>query len=39
MALTGITDAADVPRDIILRGPPDPQQPDRCATPRVDLKE
>jgi L-lactate dehydrogenase (cytochrome) len=39
MALTGITDAADVPRDIILRGPPEPQQPDRCAPLRVDLKE
>ena len=39
MALTGITDAANVPRDIILRGPPDPERPDRWATPRVDLTE
>jgi L-lactate dehydrogenase (cytochrome) len=39
MALTGITDAADVPGDIILRGPPDRQRPDRCVGPRVDLKE
>jgi hypothetical protein len=24
MALTGVTDVTKVPRDIILRGPPDP---------------
>jgi L-lactate dehydrogenase (cytochrome) len=39
MALTGITDAAKVPSDIILRGPPDPERPDRCGRLRVDLKE
>jgi len=33
MALTGITDAGQVPRDIILRGPPDPELPDRLAIP------
>jgi L-lactate dehydrogenase (cytochrome) len=33
MALTGITDAGQVPRDIILRGPPDQEQPDRLAIP------
>ena len=27
MALTGVTDVAKVPRDIILRGPPDPTAP------------
>jgi len=27
MALTGVTDVAKVPRDIILRGPPDPTKP------------
>ena len=39
MALTGITDAANVPRDIILRGPADPEQPDRCGPLRVARKE
>jgi L-lactate dehydrogenase (cytochrome) len=33
MALTGITVAGQVPRDIILRGPPDQEQPDRLAIP------
>src|SRR6185312_8605759 len=27
MALTGVTDVTKVPRDIILRGPPDPTKP------------
>jgi L-lactate dehydrogenase (cytochrome) len=35
MALVGVTDASKVPPDIILRGPPPPDQPDRCAGPRV----
>jgi L-lactate dehydrogenase (cytochrome) len=33
MALTGITDVANVPSDIILRGLPDPEQLDRLAIP------
>jgi L-lactate dehydrogenase (cytochrome) len=39
MALTGITDAANVPRDIILGARPAPQQPDRCERLRVAMKE
>lgn len=35
MALVGITDVKEARRDIILRGPPPPDQPDRCAAPRV----
>jgi L-lactate dehydrogenase (cytochrome) len=35
MALVGITDVSEVPRDIILRGLPPPEQPDRWAGPRV----
>ena len=35
MALVGITDATKVPSDIILRGLPPPEQPDRWAGPRV----
>ncbi|HET7317081.1 MAG TPA: alpha-hydroxy acid oxidase [Sphingomicrobium sp.] len=36
MALVGVTDASKVPSDIILRGLPPPDQPNRCAAPRVD---
>jgi L-lactate dehydrogenase (cytochrome) len=39
MALTGITDAANVPRDIILGAPPARQQPDRCGRLSVAMKE
>ena len=35
MALVGITDVTDVPRDIILRGPPPPDSPDRCGATGV----
>lgn len=35
MALVGITDVDEVSREIILRGPPRPDQPDRCLAPRV----
>jgi L-lactate dehydrogenase (cytochrome) len=36
MALSGVTDASKVPGSVILRGPPAPEQPERCRTPRVD---
>jgi L-lactate dehydrogenase (cytochrome) len=35
MALVGITDVNEVSREIILRGLPPPNQPDRCVAPRV----
>jgi L-lactate dehydrogenase (cytochrome) len=35
MALVGITDVNEVSREIILRGLPPPNQPDRCVVPRV----
>jgi L-lactate dehydrogenase (cytochrome) len=35
MALAGVTDAMQVPRDILLHSPSPPDQPDRCAGPRV----
>ncbi len=38
MALVGITDVKEARRDIILRGPPPPDQPDRCAAPSVNGK-
>jgi L-lactate dehydrogenase (cytochrome) len=37
MALVGVTDVHDITREIILRGLPPPDQPNRCASPRVDL--
>jgi L-lactate dehydrogenase (cytochrome) len=37
MALVGVTDVHDITREIILRGLPPPEQPNRCAIPRVDL--
>jgi isopentenyl diphosphate isomerase/L-lactate dehydrogenase-like FMN-dependent dehydrogenase len=36
MALCGLTDATKVPRSVILRGLPRPEQPDRCGATRVD---
>ncbi len=35
MALTGITDVRNVPPELVLRRLPQPEQPDRCAAPRV----
>jgi len=35
MALTGVTDARKIPRDIILRGPPAADDPNRCASQNV----
>ena len=35
MALTGVTDARKIPRDIILRGPRAPDDPNRCASQNV----
>ena len=35
MALTGVTDVRKIPRDIILRGPPAPDDPNRCASQNV----
>jgi L-lactate dehydrogenase (cytochrome) len=37
MALVGVTDVKDITRQIILRGLPPPDQPNRYASPRVDL--
>jgi L-lactate dehydrogenase (cytochrome) len=37
MALVGVTNVHDITREIILRGLPPPDQPNRCASPRVDL--
>jgi L-lactate dehydrogenase (cytochrome) len=37
MALVGVTDVKDITREIILRGLPPPDQPNRCASPRVNL--
>ena len=39
MALVGVTDASKIPADIILRGPADPERPDRCEQPRVKRKK
>jgi L-lactate dehydrogenase (cytochrome) len=38
MALVGVTDVAEVTREIILRGLPPPEHPNRCALPSVDLR-
>ena len=35
MALVGVTDVSEVTRDIILRGLPPPDRPNRCGPPRV----
>lgn len=35
MALAGATDASSIPPSVILRPLPEPQDPDRCAVPRV----
>ncbi|HWI76280.1 MAG TPA: alpha-hydroxy acid oxidase [Sphingomicrobium sp.] len=37
MALVGVTDVKEIAREIILRGLPPPDQPNRCAPPRVNL--
>jgi len=37
MALVGVTDVSEVTPEIILRGLPPPDRPNRCASPRVDL--
>ena len=38
MALVGVTDVAEIDRDIILRGLAPPDHPNRCALPSVDLR-
>lgn len=37
MALVGVTDVKAITREIILRGLPPPDRPNRCAVPRVNL--